>query len=164
MHRCTLIQRGRLQARSRPGDKHIRTDNVVYSSWFASESEEAPPSDKWSAPCVLSCSDSCSLVGMEFFFGRPLGLVGDSSPPPCNTFEAATIHISLDFHMYHNFYAKYNLRFFSISFFCFDTMFWLEADSGLEILLGLFCKTRKMSTKPFLRQHQYVLCMQAVAP
>ncbi len=110
MHRCTLIQRGRLQARSRPGDKHIRTDNVVYSSWFASESEEAPPSDKWSAPCVLSCSDSCSLVGMEFFFGRPLGLVGDSSPPPCNTFEAATIHISLDVHMYHNFYAKYNLN------------------------------------------------------
>lgn len=76
------------------------SDVLAYSSWFASESEEAPPSDKRSASRVLSCSDSCSLLGMEFFFGRPLGLVGDSSPPPCNTLKATKIHISLNSHRY----------------------------------------------------------------
>lgn len=38
-----------------------------------------------SASFARSCSVSCSLVGMEFFLGRPLGLVGDSRPPPCST-------------------------------------------------------------------------------
>lgn len=39
----------------------------------------------FSASLARSCSVSCSLVGMEFFLGRPLGLVGDSRPPPCST-------------------------------------------------------------------------------
>lgn len=39
----------------------------------------------FSASLARSCSVSCSLVGIEFFLGRPLGLVGDSRPPPCST-------------------------------------------------------------------------------
>lgn len=56
-----------------------------HSSWVLSK-WELEHSDCWSASAPdLSCSESCSLLGMEFFFGRPFGLVGDSRPPPCNT-------------------------------------------------------------------------------
>lgn len=37
----------------------------------------------------LSCSEACSQLGIEFFLGRPLGLVGDSRPPPCSTCRPA---------------------------------------------------------------------------
>lgn len=55
-----------------------------HSSWAFSW--ELEPSDWRSVSAAdRSCSESCSLLGMEFFFGRPFGLVGDSRPPPCNT-------------------------------------------------------------------------------
>lgn len=56
----------------------------AHSSWLTSQG--APrPSACFSASLARSCSVSCSLLGMEFFLGRPLGLVGDSRPPPCST-------------------------------------------------------------------------------
>lgn len=58
---------------------------VLYSSWLESERVEEELSESRSVSRDFSCSESCSLVGMEFFFGRPFGLVGDSSPPPCKT-------------------------------------------------------------------------------
>lgn len=58
-----------------------------HSSWLTSAGEPRL-SGGFSESRALSCSESCSLLGMEFFFGRPLGLVGDSRPPPCNTCEA----------------------------------------------------------------------------
>lgn len=59
---------------------------LFYSSWLTSQGEFRL-SACFSASLARSCSVSCSLVGMEFFFGRPLGLVGDSRPPPCNTWK-----------------------------------------------------------------------------
>lgn len=55
-----------------------------HSSWLTSAGEPRPCGG-FSASRARSCSDSCSLLGIEFFFGRPLGLVGDSRPPPCST-------------------------------------------------------------------------------
>lgn len=69
----------------------------IYSSWLGSDwpeqdeedDDDVEDEDAPSASRVLSfsCSESCSPEGMEFFFGRPFGLVGDSSPPPCNTLK-----------------------------------------------------------------------------
>lgn len=56
-----------------------------HSSWVFSEWELEPSDWRSASEVDLSCSESCSLLGMEFFFGRPFGLVGDSRPPPCNT-------------------------------------------------------------------------------
>lgn len=50
----------------------------------------------FSASLARSCSVSCSLVGMEFFLGRPLGLVGDSRPPPCSTCAETPARVSGD--------------------------------------------------------------------
>lgn len=58
-----------------------------HSSWVFSWEQEASDWRSVSA-ADRSCSESCSLLGMEFFFGRPLGFVGDSRPPPCRTWGA----------------------------------------------------------------------------
>lgn len=55
------------------------------SSQFRSLGSPGGDSAGFSVSLARSCSVSCSLVGMEFFLGRPLGLVGDSRPPPCST-------------------------------------------------------------------------------
>jgi hypothetical protein len=71
------------------GSEHQR----YYSSWLVSESGEVEQSDLRSTSRDLSCSESCSLDGMEFFLGRPFGLVGDSNPPPCRTCTVETIQV-----------------------------------------------------------------------
>ena len=63
-----------------------RTLCRAQSSWLRSLASPGA-STVFSASLARSCSVSCSLVGMEFFFGLPLGLVGDSRPPPCSTCE-----------------------------------------------------------------------------
>lgn len=66
-----------------PGTRD-RTLCHAQSSWPLSLASLGP-SAGFSASLARSCSVSCSLVGMEFFLGLPLGLVGDSRPPPCST-------------------------------------------------------------------------------
>lgn len=73
--------------RGRPGPATVGPGGDPHSSWLTSAGEPRL-SGGFSASRARSCSESCSLLGMEFFLGRPLGLVGDSRPPPCNTCEA----------------------------------------------------------------------------
>lgn len=86
-------QKGRLAAFGRfwepptaLGFPWTRTLCRAQSSWLRSLASPGA-STVFSASLARSCSVSCSLVGMEFFFGLPLGLVGDSRPPPCSTCE-----------------------------------------------------------------------------
>lgn len=79
---------GRLQSSIRnPGARPLVRGHAAlpYYSWMTWQGESRFSACCFSASRARSCSVSCSLVGMEFFFGRPLGLVGDSRPPPCKT-------------------------------------------------------------------------------
>lgn len=77
--------------RSGSGPAAVGPGRAGHSSWLTSAGEPRL-SGGFSASRARSCSESCSLLGMEFFLGRPLGLVGDSRPPPCSTCEAGREH------------------------------------------------------------------------